>query len=40
MGAILFVDIIFKKEIKGGERLVNKVQKLDDHTILHALVDA
>jgi len=32
------IDIIFKKEIKCGEQLISKVQKLDDHTTLHAVV--
>ena len=34
------VDIVFKKEIKCGEKLTSKVQLLDEHTTLHALVHA
>lgn len=34
------IDIIFKKEIKYGEQLVCKVQKLDEHNTLHALLHA
>ena len=34
------IDIIFKKEIKCGEQLTCKVQKLDKHNTLHALVHA
>ncbi|MBR4682682.1 MAG: hypothetical protein IKP06_05225 [Elusimicrobiaceae bacterium] len=32
------IDIVFKKEIKCGEQLTCKVQKLDEHTTLHALL--
>lgn len=32
------IDIVFKKEIKYGEQLTSKVQKLDANTTLHALV--
>lgn len=32
------VDIVFKKEIKCGEQLTCKVQKLDEHNTLHALI--
>ena len=34
------IDIVFKKEIKCGEQLISKVQKLDDHTTLHAVIHA
>ena len=34
------INIIFKKEIKCGEQLTSKVQLLDEHTTLHALVHA
>lgn len=34
------IDIVFKKEIKCGEQLVSKVQKVDEHTTLHALTHA
>ncbi len=34
------IDIVFKKEIKCGEELICKVQKLDDHNTVHALVHA
>lgn len=34
------IDIIFKKEIKCEEQLTSKVQLLDEHTTLHALVHA
>ena len=34
------IDIIFKKEIKYGEQLISKVQKIDEHTTLHAVVHA
>ncbi len=34
------IDIVFKKEIKCGEALICKVQKLDEHNTLHALTHA
>lgn len=34
------IDIVFKKEIKCGEQLICKVQKIDEHTTLHALIHA
>ena len=34
------IDIVFKKEIKCGEALSCKVQKLDEHNTLHLLVHA
>ena len=34
------IDIIFKKEIKCGEQLISRVQKVDEHTTLHALTHA
>ena len=34
------IDIVFKKEIKCGETLTCKVQKLDEHNTVHALVNA
>lgn len=34
------IDIVFKKEIKCGEQLISKVQKLDENTTLHALLHA
>ncbi len=34
------IDIVFKKEIKCGESLTCKVQKLDEHNTLHSLVHA
>lgn len=34
------IDIVFKKEIKCGEQLTCKVQKIDEHTTLHAVVHA
>ena len=38
--ALKNIDIVFKKEIKCGEELLCKVQKLDEHNTLHALVHA
>lgn len=34
------IDIVFKKEIKCGEVLVCKVQKLDEHNTVHVLANA
>lgn len=34
------IDIVFKKEIKCGEELISKVQKIDNNTTVHALVHA
>jgi len=34
------VDIVFKKEIKCGEQLISKVQEIDEHTTVHAVVHA
>lgn len=31
------IDMMFKKEIKYGEKLISKVQKVDEKTTLHAL---
>jgi len=33
------IEIVFKKEIKCGEKLTCKVQKLDEHNTLHLLVN-
>ena len=33
------IDIVFKKEIKCGEQLTCKVQKIDEHNTLHVLVN-
>lgn len=34
------IDIVFKKEIKCGEQITCKVQKLDEHNTVHSLIHA